>query len=99
MQKKERMANLEVLRCGGNDDGGRVALSGQGRIAAGSDGSAVRTGYRGMAAGSILHRGGQCLHDDQRLLLCESSFKLSRLLTLCGYSCGCILWESVCWRR
>lgn len=35
-----------------------------------------------MAAGSILHRGGQCLHDDQRLLLCESSFKLSRLLTL-----------------
>ena len=68
MQKKERMANLEVLRCVAMMMVVVLHYLGKGGIAAGSDGSAVRTGYRGMAAGSILHRGGQCLHDDQRLL-------------------------------
>ena len=47
MQKKERYGESEKNALCGNDDGGRVALLGQGEICAGSDGSAVRTGYRG----------------------------------------------------
>ena len=68
MQKKERMANLEVLRCvammmvvvlhylgkGGLLPDLTAPLSAQDTVA--------------WLLGSILHRGGQCLHDDQRLL-------------------------------
>ena len=97
MQKKERMANLEVLRCvammmvvvlhylgkGGLLPDLTAPLSVQDMAAW------LLEAFCIVAVNVYMMISGY--------FLCESSFKLRGCLR-CGCSCGCILWASVCWR-
>lgn len=83
--EKERMANLEVLRCVAMMMVVVLHYLGKGGTVAGSDGAFIGAGY-GSLAGSILHCSCECVYDDQRILFMRKLFKLSRLLTHCGCS-------------